>query len=318
MGFHDFLESQRRPAPQVEPDFEPESEENYEERLPQRRARVEERTFDREDEKVMDEVDFYKQRLYKKKIDSCFIRYGLAGLKKIDEGIADSLARYIDGLKGGTNYEDRMANNRYSPNYRRPPERVRYIDDEINEREEDLPRSPEPKPAPKPFKKPVKIEGTNPNPLPKRDGEPNLQASVYNPELLNAILTDVIPPTEIHQVEIHSSIPVPQKQQQAAPQKVDFAPLPEEMQEQEQQEQTYEEPVETYQAQKQSESRNFDIADVMLAGAGNTDVSLIVPPTIEEPTAENFVSDTDLDAPIVESETQTPINMPASKKRKKK
>ena len=76
MGFHDFLESQRRPAPQVEPDFEPEAEENYEERPPQRRARVEERTFDREDEKVMDEVDFYKQRLYKK-IDSCFIRYGL-------------------------------------------------------------------------------------------------------------------------------------------------------------------------------------------------------------------------------------------------
>ena len=318
MGFHDFLESQRRPAPQVEPDFEPEAEENYEERPPQRRARVEERTFDREDEKVMDEVDFYKQRLYKK-IDSCFIRYGLAGLKKIDEGIADSLARYINSLKGGTNYEDRMANLRYSPNYRRPPERVRYRDDEINEREEDLPRRPEPKPAPKPFKKPVKIEGTNPNPLPKRAGEPNLQAGVYNPELLNAILTDVIPPTEIHPVEIHSSIPVPQKQQQAAPQKVDFAPLPEEMQEQEQpQEQTYEEPVETHHAHIQSESRNFDIADVMLAGAGNTDVSLIVPPTIEEPTAENFVSDTDLDAPIVESETQTPINMPAPKKRKKK
>lgn len=318
MGFHDFLESQRRPAPQVEPDFEPEAEENYEERPPQRRARVEERTFDREDEKAMDEVDFYKKRLYKK-IDSCFIRYGLAGLKKIDEGIADSLARYIDGLKGGTNYEDRMANHRYSQNYRRPPERVRYRDDEINERDEGLPRRPEPKPAPKPFKKPVKIEGSNPNPLPKRAGEPNLQAGVYNPELLNAILTDVIPPTEIHQVEIHSNIPVPQKQQQAAPQKVDFAPLPEEMQEQEQpQEQTYEEPVETYQAQKQSESSNFDLADVMLAGAGNTDVSLIVPPTIEEPTAENFVSDTDLDAPIVESETQTPIDMPAPKKRKKK
>ena len=39
MGFHDFLESQRRPAPQVEPDFEPEAEENYEERPPQRRER---------------------------------------------------------------------------------------------------------------------------------------------------------------------------------------------------------------------------------------------------------------------------------------
>lgn len=313
MGFHDFLESQRRPAPQVERDFEPEAEENYEERAPQRRARVEERTFDSEDEKVLDEVDFYKQRLYKK-IDSCFIRYGLAGLKKIDEGIAESLARYIDSLKGGRSYDDRPPmRERYTPDYRRPPERVRYRDEELDEGEEDLPRRPdtEPKPAPKAFKKPVKIEGSNPNPVPKRAGEPNLQAGVYNPELLNAILTDVIPPTEIHPVEIHSNIPVPQKQQQAAPQKVDFAPLPEEMQEQEH-------PVETYQAPQQAESSNFDIADVMLAGAGNTDVNLIVPPTIEEPTAENFVSDTDLDAPIVESETQTPIQMPAQKKRKKK
>lgn len=319
MGFHDFLETQRRPAPQVEPDFEPEVEENYEERAPQRRARVEERTFSREDEKVLDEVDFYKQRLYKK-IDSCFIRYGLEGLKRIDEGIANSIAKYIDSLKGGTNFEDRLAvRERYAQNYRRPPERVNYRDDAIDERAEGMERRPEPKPAPKPFKKPVKIEGSNPNPLPKRAGEPNLQAGVYNPELLNAILTDVIPPTEIHPVEIHSNIPVPQKQQQAAPQKVDFAPLPEEMQEQEQpQEETYEQPAESYQAPEQPASSNFDLADVMLAGAGNTDVSLIVPPTIEEPTAENFVSDTELDAPIVESETQTPIEMPAPKRRKKK
>lgn len=311
MGFHDFLQSQRRPAPQVEPDFEPEVEENYEERRPQRRARVEESRYDSEDEKVLDEVDFYKQRLYKK-IDSCFIRYGLAGLKKIDEGIADSLARYIDSLKGGTNYEDRLA-NRHSPNYRRPPERARYRDEELDEGEEVVPRRQAPDAPQRQFKKPVKIEGSNPNPLPKRAGEPKLQSGVYNPELLNAILTDVIPPTEIHQVEIHSNIPVPQKQQQAEPQKVDFAPLPEEMQEQKQ-----EEAVETYQSPEQAQSSDFDIADVMLAGARNTDVSLIVPPTIEEPTPENFVSDTDLDAPIVESETQTPIKMPAPKKRKKK
>lgn len=318
MGFHDFLENQRRPAPQTEPDFGPEVEDNYEERTPQRRVRVEEKTFYREDEKVLDEVDFYKQRLYKK-IDSCFLRYGLEGLKRIDEGIAFSIAKYIDSLKGGTNWEDRVANVNVTPNYRRPPERVRYRDDEINERDEGQPSRSEPKPAPKPFKKPVKIEGSNPNPVPRRAGEPNLQAGVYNPELLNAILTDVIPPTEIHPVEIHSNIPVPQKQQQAAPQNVDFAPLPEEMQEQEQpQEQTYEQPVENYQAEEQAASSNFDLADVMLAGAENTDVSLIVPPTIEEPTAENFVSDADLDATIVESETQTPIDMPAPKRRKKK
>jgi hypothetical protein len=91
------------------------------------------------------------------------------------------------------------------------------------------------------------------------------------------------------------------------------------MQEQEQpQEQSYNQPAETYQAPQQAESSNFDLADVMLAGAGNTDVSLIVPPTIEEPTSENFVSDTDLDAPIVESEKQTPIEVPAPKRRKKK
>lgn len=321
MAFHDFLESQRNPAPQREPQFEVDEGDNYEEKEPQRERKSSRERFDDEDSKVLDEVEFYKERLYKK-IDSCFIRYGLAGLKKIDEGIADSLARYIDSLKGGRYYEDRPQYSRPSPSYRRPQERARYRDDELDdldEAEESLPRSPEQKPAPKPFKKPVKIEGSNPNPVPKRAGEPNLQAGVYNPELLNAILTDVIPPTEIHQVEIHSNIPVPQKQQQAAPQKVDFAPLPEEMQEQEQpQEETYEQSVETYQAPQQAESSNFDLADVMLAGAGNTDVSLIVPPTIEEPTSENFVSDADLDAPIVESEKQTPIEMPAPKRRKKK
>lgn len=320
MGFHDFLESQRRPAPQVEPDFEPEVEENYEERAPQRRPRVEESSrYDSEDEKVLDEVDFYKQRLYKK-IDSCFIRYGLAGLKKIDEGIADSLARYIDSLKGGTNYEDRMA-NRFGQNYRRPTERVRYRDDDLDEGEEGLPRrpDPEPKPAPKPFKKPVKIEGSNPNPASaRRPGEPKLESGAFNPDLLNAILTDVIPPTEIHPVEIHSNIPIPEKQQ-AAPQKVDFAPLPEEMQEQEQpKEEIYEQAEESYQAPEAATTSNFDIADVMLAGARDTDVSLIVPPTIEEETAENYTSDADLDSPIVESETQTPIEMPKQKRKRKK
>ena len=321
MGFHDFLESQRRPAQPVETDFEPEVKENYEERAPQRRSSVEESSrYDSEDEKVLDEVEFYKQRLYKK-IDSCFIRYGLAGLKKIDEGIAESLSRYISSLKGESYYEDRPPmRERYTPNYRRPPERVRYREDELDEGEEGLQRrqDPEQKQASKPFKKPVKIEGSNPNPVPKRPGEPKLESGAFNPDLLNAILTDVIPPTEIHQVEIHSNIPIPEKQQ-AAPQKVDFAPLPDEMQEQEQpKEQVYEQAEETYQAQESATSSNFDIADVMLAGARDTDVSLIVPPTIEEDTAENYTSDADLDAPIVESDTQTPIEMPKQKRKRKK
>lgn len=320
MGFHDFLQNERNASQQRTEEFDL-PEDNYEEKSTQSRTSSGERRYDSEDDKILDEVDFYKQRLYKK-IDSCFIRYGLAGLKKIDEGIADSLARYIDSLKGGTNYEDRMANlNRY----RRPPERVRYRDDEINERDEDLPRRPEPRPAPKPFKKPVKIEGSNPNPVPRRAGEPNLQASVYNPELLNAILTDVIPPTEIHPVEIHSNIPVPENREQKVHQNVELAPMPEEAQEpsdeyQNGMSESFDDSAsESYQQEEtQEQHSSFDLADVMLAGARNTEVDLFVPPTIEEVTEENYVSDAELDAPIVESENQTPIEVPAPKKRKKK
>jgi hypothetical protein len=301
MGFHDFLESQRRPAQPVEPDFEPEVEENYEERAPQRRPRVEESSrYDSEDEKVLDEVDFYKQRLYKK-IDSCFIRYGLAGLKKIDEGIAESLSRYISSLKGEIYYEDRHPmREHYTPNYRRPPERVRYRDDELDEGEEGLQRrqDPEPKPAPKPFKKPVKIEGSNPNPAPARiPGEPELQADVYNPELLNAILTDVIPPTEIHPVEIHSNIQV----QHTTESSYSSDSIPDEVQE-------------------SVQTSHYDIAADMLAGVENEEVDLIVPPTIEESSGEVAESVDELPTETVEfvDDASTDKQVEVKKRKKKR
>ena len=42
-----------------------------------------------------EQVELYKQTLYKK-IDTCFIKYGLSGLKIIDERIASGMSRYIN------------------------------------------------------------------------------------------------------------------------------------------------------------------------------------------------------------------------------
>ena len=235
MGFQDFLHNpDRYSAKSRAPELEDEPQENYEE-TPMRTNRVQEFEEDdqmsRDDRRILDEVDFFKQRLYKK-IDSCFLRYGLEGLKRIDEGIASSIAKYIDGLKGGNRFEERQpVREGYTPNFRRPPERVRYRDEELDESRDSLP-PPQPKPAPKLFKKPQRIEGSNPNPAPaRRPGEPNLESSSFNPELLNAILTDVIPPTEIHEVEIKSNIPRPDSSAQHVKEKVDFAPLPEQNEE---------------------------------------------------------------------------------------
>lgn len=317
MGFQDFLHNPGRYAAKSRaPELEDEPQENYEE-TPMRTSRAQEIEEDdemsREDRRILDEVDFFKQRLYKK-IDSCFLRYGLEGLKRIDEGIANSIAKYIDSLKGGTNFEDRVANlNKFTPNFRRPPERVSYRDEELDEAEDSLPPSPQTKPAPKPFKKPQKIEGSNPNPAPaRRPGEPKLESSSFNPELLNAILTDVIPPTEIHEVEIKSNIPRPDPSVQHVKEKVDFAPLPEQNEEDAP-------PVEeSAEVPEEQPDQTYDIASDMLAGVQTEDVDLFVPPVIEEETPENFTSEEELDAPIVESETQTPIDIPAQEPKKRK
>lgn len=318
MAFSDFLHDHEMKKSRRAEEFEvPEIEENYEE-TPRRPAREveEDEEVPSEDRKILNEVDFYKSRLYKK-IDSCFLRYGLEGLKRIDEGIANSIAKYIDSLKGGTNWEDRVAtSSRFTPNRRRPPERVRYRDEELDESEDELP--PPPKLAPKPFKKPQKIEGSNPNPAPvRRPGEPKFESNAFNPDLLNAILTDVIPPTEIHEVEVKSNIPRQEQRQKPVEEKVDFAPMPEPEVEDVPlvEEPTIEESVEQPQEQP---DQTYDIANDMLAGVQTEDVDLFVPPVIEEDTPETFTSEEELDAPIVESETQTPIDMPAPQPRKRK
>lgn len=45
-----------------------------------------------------EQVEVLKETLHKK-IDACFIRYGLTGLEKIDEAIANTLREFIDGKK---------------------------------------------------------------------------------------------------------------------------------------------------------------------------------------------------------------------------
>lgn len=45
---------------------------------------------------LTEQVNAIKETLYKK-IDVCFMKYGLNGLKKIDEAIAESLSEYISG-----------------------------------------------------------------------------------------------------------------------------------------------------------------------------------------------------------------------------
>ena len=302
MGFHDFLENQRRPVHERAPEYDArEDQDNYENREEPKPRRAVREEFDEEDSKALDEVDFYKQRLYKK-IDSCFIRYGLVGLQKIDEGIAESLTRYIDSLKRGVS-SDRRAPVRegYTPNYRKPPEAVRYEEEEeIQERSVQEAR---PQPV-KPFKKPTKIEGSNPNPpIPRRPGEPKLESGAFNQELLNAILTDVIPPTEIHEVEINSSIPRQPIKEATAPHQAEVTETPE---------------------NEESAGSNYDIAKDMLAGVETDEVDLIVPPVIEEAPAEDLGSEEDFESSSVETIVdEAPVEVNESvesepKKRKKK
>ena len=85
-GFHDFLQHREKRGFYVgkENDGVELPDENPTQINEERDSRHGEERYSREDRKVMDEVDFYKDRLYKK-IDSCFLRYGLEGLKRIDE-----------------------------------------------------------------------------------------------------------------------------------------------------------------------------------------------------------------------------------------
>lgn len=131
-----------------------------------------------DDDPILREIHFYKERLHKK-IDGCFLKYGLEGLRNIDEGIAYALDRYIKGLKGEL-----------------VPER----------RPEPVTESTRQPAQPRPFQKPVRVQAQAPQrsaPAPVSD-----MSSQFNMDVINKVLTDIIPPTEIHQVEVRSNIPV--------------------------------------------------------------------------------------------------------------
>ena len=287
MSFRTFIEEQqRKPSTQARPsrvvELEESEEDNYEETPPEQRVitsrrEVEEEYVDPKERSLQDEVDFYKQRLYKK-IDSCFVRYGLEGLKRIDEGIAKSIARYIDGLKGGSNFEDRE--------YVRGRERREVV----KETEEPTRTVSRPVQAQKPVVKKT---------------EPKLNNDQMNPELIDAILNNIIPETEVHEVQIKSSIP-----RQAPAQEPVLAP-----------EDSYQDiPV-----QEDAPAQTYDIVNEMVDDSTAREaesVDLFVPPVIEEPTEADMHSEAELDAPIVE-ESVTPIEVNPTetapkKKRKKK
>ena len=287
MSFRSFIEEQqRKPSTQARPsrvvELEESEDENYEETPPEQRVitsrrEVEEEYVDPRERSLQDEVDFYKQRLYKK-IDSCFVRYGLEGLKRIDEGIAKSIARYIDGLKGGSNFEDHE--------YVRGQARREVV----KEAEEPTRTVSRPVQAQKPV-----IKKT----------EPKLNNDQMNPELIDAILNNIIPETEVHEVQIKSSI-----HRQAPAQEPVLAP-----------EDSYQDiPV-----QEDAPAQTYDIVNEMVDDSTAREaesVDLFVPPVIEEPTEADMNSEAELDAPIVE-ESVTPIEVNQTettpkKKRKKK
>jgi hypothetical protein len=194
MSFRTFIEEQqRRPSQQQVrvskvPELEESEDDNYEDAPePPRRAPVREEYQDPREKSLEDEVDFYKQRLYKK-IDSCFVRYGLEGLKRIDEGIAKSIERYINNLKGERGFN-------------------------INPREIE-----DPEPTPRPA---MRVPQRPANPIQKpvvKKPEPTNEGQ-FNSELIDAILNKVIPETEIHEVPVKSSIrrPEPVQEEVLAP-----------------------------------------------------------------------------------------------------
>ena len=307
-GFDEFLHNRRNPqresefVPQREPVREPEMNENYEyETRPPRRQRI-----DEEEQKLFEEIDFYKQRLYKK-IDSCLVRYGLEGLRRIDEGIANSLADYIAQLKG------------------QPRPSARPAAPQVQEA---APAAPA-----KPFKKPVRIvEGPQGQPQTFTQPKP-VQQGWRNDDVINKVLNDIIPPTEIHEVQINSNIPVDQILAERAQrnQKVDLAPQPQMEQHIAGDEMvevgvTGEEHAETaqpvttpaqFQQVEQQAQKKFDFAEAVVdqrSAREAESISMVVPPTVEE---GNFDSGDDWDKPIEEAETVTPINVPPTPRKGK-
>jgi hypothetical protein len=181
-------------------------------------------------------------------------------------------------LKGGSNFEDRE-----------------YVRGQA--RREVVKETEEPT---RPVSRPVQVQ----KPIVKKD-EPKLNNDQMNPELIDAILNNIIPETEVHEVHIKSSIP-----RQAPAQEPVLAP-----------EDSYQDiPV-----QEDAPAQTYDIVNEMVDDSTAREaesVDLFVPPVIEEPTEADMNSEAELDAPIVE-ESVTPIEVNPTetapkKKRKKK
>ena len=151
--------------------------------------------------------------------------------------------------------------------------------------------------------------------------------------MINKVLNDIIPPTEIHEVQINSNIPRDQILAERAQrnQKVDLAPQPQMEQHIAGDEMvevgvTGEEHAETaqpvttpaqFQQVEAPAQKKFDFAEAVVdqrSAREAESISMVVPPTVEE---GNFDSGDDWDKPIEEAETVTPIDVPPTPRKGK-
>lgn len=311
MSLKDFIDHPERYSHHPKPVSEERQDETYYEDRTPRREPVMESEEDDDDRDVLEEINFYKERLYKK-IDGCFVRYGLEGLRRIEEGIANSIADYIADLKG-------------TP-------RPRRVQEAAPQPAPQAAQAPRPAAPQKPFTPPKKIVEA-----PQAPQRP-VQNGWRNDEIMNKILNDIIPPTEIHEVQINSNIPVDQimEQRRQSNQKVELAPQPQ-MAESIPGDQMIEEsngyeafaapepeviaPAPVAMPQPTGNS-NYDIANDMLDKRTVQEaesISMVVAPTGDWNPSMDDGSEDELNAPIVESEVQTPIEVkPTPRKKKKK
>lgn len=82
-----------------------------------------------ETDDLNDKVEFLKERLYKK-IDACFIQFGLRGLTKIDESIADGLTEFIQNEREPKRNDRSMRLKRPIESRRERAPKIEYIEDD--------------------------------------------------------------------------------------------------------------------------------------------------------------------------------------------
>lgn len=82
-----------------------------------------------ETDDLNDKVEFLKERLYKK-IDACFIQFGLRGLTKIDESIADGLTEFIQNEREPKRNDRSMRLKRPIETRRERAPKIEYIEDD--------------------------------------------------------------------------------------------------------------------------------------------------------------------------------------------